>query len=94
MLYKWVNVKKYLPLGSQKIMNGYLGICSDGFHLLSLWQMVPKIIYQFFFVFIVNVTWICQTKKIFMYGVSKIYEWILKDTYRWVKVSKPLTDGG
>ena len=21
-----------------------------------------------------------------------IYEWILRDTYRWVKVSKPLTD--
>ena len=32
--------------------------------------------------------------KIFMYGVSKIYEYILRDTYRWVKVSKPLTDGG
>ena len=29
MLYKWVKVKKYLPLGSQKITNGYLGICSD-----------------------------------------------------------------
>ena len=29
MLYKWVKVKKYLPLGSQRIMNGYLGICSD-----------------------------------------------------------------
>ena len=43
--------------------------------------------------FIVNVTWICQTKKIVMYGVSKIYEDIFKDTYRWVKVSKPLTDG-
>ena len=48
--------------------------------------MMPKII--------VNVTWICQTKKIVTYGVSKIYKWILKDTYRWVKVSKPLTDGG
>ena len=51
MLYKWVNVKKYVPLGSQKITNGYLGICSDGFHFLSLWQMVPKIIYQFFCVY-------------------------------------------
>ena len=28
--------QKYLPLGSQKFMNGYLGICSDGFHFLSL----------------------------------------------------------
>ena len=36
MLYKGVNIKKYLPVGSQKIMNGYLGICSDGFHFLSL----------------------------------------------------------
>ena len=35
-----------------------------------------------------------QTKKIVMHGVSKIYKWILRDTYRWVKVSKPLTDGG
>ena len=44
--------------------------------------------------FVVNVTWICQTKKIVMYGVSKIYKWILRDTYRWVKVSKPLAVGG
>ena len=51
MLYKWVKVKKYLPLGSQKITNGYLGICSDGFHFLSLWQMMPKIIYFFFHVY-------------------------------------------
>ena len=85
--------QKYLPLGSQKFMNGYLGICSDGFNFLRLWQMMPKII-EYFFVFIVNVTWICQTKKIVMYGVSNINKWILRDTYRWVKVSKPLTNGG
>ena len=36
MLHEWVKVKKYLPLGSQNIKNGYLGICSDGFHFLSL----------------------------------------------------------
>ena len=60
MLYEWLKVKKYLPLGSQKIKNGYLGICPDGFHFLSLWQMMPKIIEFFFFMFIVNVTWICQ----------------------------------
>ena len=35
-----------------------------------------------------------KLKKIFMYGVSKIYKWILRDTYRWVNVSKSLTDGG
>ena len=29
-----------------------------------------------------------------MYGVSIIYKWILKDTNRWAKMSKPLTDGG
>ena len=51
MLYEWVKVKKYLPLGSQKIKNGYLGICSDGFHFLSLWQMMPKIIEFFFYVY-------------------------------------------
>ena len=33
-----------------------------------------------------------KLKKIVTYGVSKIYEWILRDTYRWVKLSKPLTD--
>ena len=36
--------QKYLPLGSQKFMNGYLGICSDGFNFLKLWQMMPTII--------------------------------------------------
>ena len=35
-----------------------------------------------------------KLKKIVMYGVSKIYKWILRDTYRWVKVSKPLAVGG
>ena len=35
-----------------------------------------------------------KLKKIVTYWVSKIYEWILRDTYRWVKVSKPLTDCG
>ena len=33
-------------------------------------------------------------KIVYVYGVSRIYEWILRDSYRWVKVSKPLTDGG
>ena len=60
-------------------MNEYLSIYSDGFNFLKLWQMMPKIIEYFFFVFIVNV------KKIVTYGVSKIYKWILRDTYRWVK---------
>ena len=35
-----------------------------------------------------------KLKKIVTFGLSNIYEWILRDTYRWVKVSKPLTDGG
>ena len=35
-----------------------------------------------------------KLKEIVTYGVSKIYEWILRDTYRLVEVSKPLTDGG
>ena len=35
----------------KKIKNGYLGICSDGFHFLSLWQMMPKIIELFFYVY-------------------------------------------
>ena len=35
-----------------------------------------------------------KLKKIFTYGVSNIYEWILRDSYRWVEVYKPLTDGG
>ena len=55
---------------------------------------MPKIIEFFFVLFIVNVTWICQTKKTVMHGASRIYECIIRDTYRWVKVSKPLRDGG
>ena len=47
-----------------------------------------------FFVFIVNVTSMCQTKKIVTCGVSKIYEWIFRDTYRWVKLSKGVIDDG
>ena len=94
MLHEWLKSQKCLPLGSQKFMNGYLDICSDGFNFLRLSQMMPKIIEYFFFMFIVNVTWICQTKKIVTFGLSKIYKCILRDTYRWVKVSKSLTDGG
>ena len=91
MLHVWLKVKKYLPLVSQKFTNGYLVICSDGFNFLRLWQMMPKMYWVIFFcMFIVNVIWTCQTKKIVMYGVSQIYEWILRDTYRWVKVSKPI----
>ena len=40
------------------------------FHFLSLWQMMPKIV-EFVFVFIVNVTWICQTKKKLCMGSQK-----------------------
>ena len=42
----------------------------------------------------VNGTSMCQTKKLATCGVSKIYEWILRDTYRWVKLSKGVTDDG
>ena len=35
-----------------------------------------------------------QTKRNSYTLGLKIYEWILRDTYRWVEVSKPLTDGG
>ena len=31
MLHECVKLNKYLPLGSQKFMNGYLGIHKDGF---------------------------------------------------------------
>ena len=36
----------------------------------------------------------CQTKRTVTCGVSKIYEWILRDTYRWVKLSKGVIDDG
>ena len=36
MLHESAKLKKYLPLGSQKFMSGYLGICSDGFNFLRL----------------------------------------------------------
>ena len=44
MLHKLLKVKKYLPLGSQKFTNGYLGIHTDGLKCLNLWQLVAKII--------------------------------------------------
>ena len=43
--------QKIFTFGSQKIKNGYLGIWSDGFHFLSLWQMMPKITEYFFCVY-------------------------------------------
>ena len=41
-------LKEYLPLGSQKFMNGYLGIHTDGLMCLNLWQIVAKIIEEYF----------------------------------------------
>ena len=35
-------------MGSQKFMNGYLGIHTDGLKCLNLWQMVAKIIEEYF----------------------------------------------
>ena len=42
MLHEWLKVKKYLPLGSQKFMNGYLGIYTDVFKFPKLWCMMTK----------------------------------------------------
>ena len=39
-----------------------------------------------------NVTWMCQTKKIITFGVSKIYEWLLKHMFRWIQLSKAVTN--
>ena len=36
MLHESVKLTKYLPLGSQKFMNGYLGIHTDGLKCLNL----------------------------------------------------------
>ena len=35
-------------MGSQKFTNGYLGIHIDGLKCLNLWQMVAKIIEEYF----------------------------------------------
>ena len=48
MLHEWLKVKKYLPLGSQKFTNIYLRIHTDGLKCLKLWQMVAKIIEEYF----------------------------------------------
>ena len=36
MLHESVRLKKYLCMGSQKFMNGYLGIHTDGLKCLNL----------------------------------------------------------
>ena len=36
MLHESVKLKKYLYMGSQKFMNGYLGIHTDGLNCLNL----------------------------------------------------------
>ena len=33
-----------------------------------------------------------QSQKIFNFGVSKIYEWIFRDMFRWIPLSKPVTN--
>ena len=48
MLHESVKVKKYLPMGSQKFTNGYLGICTDGLKFLKMCQLMTKIIEQYF----------------------------------------------
>ena len=42
MLHVWLKVKKYLPLGSQKFMNEYLGIYTDVFKFPKLQHMMTK----------------------------------------------------
>ena len=42
MLHKWLKVKKYLPLVSQKFMNEYLGIYTNVFKFPKLWHMMIK----------------------------------------------------
>ena len=48
MLHESLKLKKYLHMGSQKFMNGYLGIHTDGLKCLNLWQVVAKIIEEYF----------------------------------------------
>ena len=58
--------------------------------------MMPKIIEYFFLcMFIVNVTWICQTKIIVTcMGFQKLTNRYLGIHTDGLQVSKPLTDGG
>ena len=35
-------------MGSEKFMNGYLGICTDGLKFIKMSQMMPKIIKEYF----------------------------------------------
>ena len=34
-------------MGSEKFMNGYLGICTDGLKFIKMSQMMPKIIKKY-----------------------------------------------
>ena len=77
-------------MGFQKLTNGYLGIHTDGLKYLNLWQMVAKIIEEYFSKS-VNVTWITQSQKIFTFGVSTIYKWIHRHMFRWIQLSKAMT---
>ena len=42
----------------------------------------------------VYVTEIHPPPLTFKFKCEGIIQWILRDTYRWVKLSKPLSDGG
>ena len=33
-----------------------------------------------------------QSQKIFTFGVSKNYEWVLRYMFRWIQLSKPVTN--
>ena len=78
-------------MGFNKLTNRYLGIHTDGLKCLNLWQMVAKIIEEYFSKS-VTVTQITQGQKILTFGVSKIFKWILRHVFRWIQLSKAVTN--
>ena len=84
MLHESLKLNKLLHMGSQKFTNGYLGIHTDGLKCLNLWQMVAKIIQEYFSKsYLMLHEWL-KVKKYLLLGSEKIYKWIFIVLYRQV----------
>ena len=92
MLHESLKLTKIVTCGVSKI---YEWILRDSYRWVKLSKGVTDDGYNYsgiFFKIILNVIQMSQSQKIFTFGVSKNYKWILRDMFRWFPLSKPVTN--
>ena len=75
------------PIGFQKFMSGYKGMCVSERKFLKLWQVTDKIIEWIFHAIHIQHFMSDSNSKKITRKVSKIHEWFWGDLYEWGKVS-------